>query len=30
MVWDIHDSRYESWRPHKRESRQQGGGGERR
>ncbi|KAF8540314.1 hypothetical protein BDD12DRAFT_880708 [Trichophaea hybrida] len=29
-VWDTRDGRYESWRPHKREPRQQGGGGERR
>ncbi|KAF8537126.1 hypothetical protein BDD12DRAFT_888503 [Trichophaea hybrida] len=29
-VWDTSDRRYESWRPHKRESRQQGGDGERR
>ncbi|KAF8534857.1 hypothetical protein BDD12DRAFT_894868 [Trichophaea hybrida] len=29
-VWDTHDGRYESWRPHKRESRQPGGDGQRR
>ncbi|KAF8533263.1 hypothetical protein BDD12DRAFT_899808 [Trichophaea hybrida] len=29
-VWDTRDGRYESWRPHKREPRQQRGGGERR